>query len=54
MSEAVETLGKNQLLKRSARICDLELQKVQAAVSEHFEILPKIWGVVFFHCLFGL
>ena len=22
----------------------LELKKVQTAVSEHFEILPKIWG----------
>ena len=24
----------------------LELKKVQTAVSEHFEILPKIWGGV--------
>ena len=31
----------------------LELKEVQTAVSEHFQILPKIWGGGN-HCLFGL
>ena len=41
---AVQTLGKNQLLNRSACICDLlfRTRKVQTAVSKHLEILPKI------------
>ena len=50
MSEAVQTLAKNRLLNRWACIvifCSgLELQKVQTAVSEHFEILPKFMEVV--------
>ena len=46
MIEAVQTLTNNQLLNRSACVCDLLFRtrtlKVQTAVSEQIEILPEI------------
>ena len=46
MIEAVQTLAKNQLLNWSVCVCDLLFKtrtlKVQTAVSEQFEVLPKI------------